>query len=288
MKIGVCIRAKDEQKLICEFVAHYMNLGFDKIFIYDNMSDPSIEKTLYDKNPNLPRQVEIKIDNVKHGNQRSIYTDCINNNKDFDWILLCDADEFLDIRTNSTIKNFLSKYSNDVCTILINWVCYGTGGIKKFNYNKLVMEQFVKRESYRHFWNRFVKSFVRPKLMNKVTNIHIATNIEKYKLNNIYDVYGKRITGLNINKIGSHNIDRKLNDNTPLVLVHYMTLDYESMLQKHVKNTNGGLLPKNNIKYSLRWYEKFGVQSFKDNVDDKRMLRYCKKNRGMISSPIIQ
>ena len=49
MKIGVCIRAKDEQKIICDWVRHYLNLGFDKIFIYDNMSKPSIENTLKEK-----------------------------------------------------------------------------------------------------------------------------------------------------------------------------------------------------------------------------------------------
>ena len=50
MKIGVCIRAKDEQKIICDWVNHYLKLGFDTIFIYDNMSEPSIGSSLQEKN----------------------------------------------------------------------------------------------------------------------------------------------------------------------------------------------------------------------------------------------
>ena len=32
MLIGVCIRAKNEQKIICDWVNHYLKLGFDKIY----------------------------------------------------------------------------------------------------------------------------------------------------------------------------------------------------------------------------------------------------------------
>ena len=33
MKIGVCIRARDEQKIISTWVKYYIQLGFDKIVI---------------------------------------------------------------------------------------------------------------------------------------------------------------------------------------------------------------------------------------------------------------
>lgn len=65
MNIGVCIRAKNEQKIICDWVNHYLKLGFDKIFIYDNMSEPSIESSLKEKNL-LNDKVFIKIDTFEH------------------------------------------------------------------------------------------------------------------------------------------------------------------------------------------------------------------------------
>ena len=35
-----------------------------------------------------------------------------------------------------------------------------------------VFEQFTKREDYTHFWNHFVKSFIRPSLIKNFGNVH--------------------------------------------------------------------------------------------------------------------
>ena len=91
MKVGVCLRIKDEY-FINEFIAHYILLGFDTIFIYDNLSNPSVDSIL---NPKLKDKVKIKIDDNIITNQHTCYTECINQNKNYDWIFLCDADEFL-------------------------------------------------------------------------------------------------------------------------------------------------------------------------------------------------
>ena len=269
MKIGVCIRAKNEQKIICDWVKHYLNLGFDKIFIYDNMSEPSIESSLKDKNL-LNEKVIIKIDTCSYSNQPVIYQECIDQNKDLDWLLLCDTDEFLWIK-EGTIKEFLSKFSEDTCTVLINWLVYGTSNLQTYDRNKTVFEQFILRELSSHFWNTFVKSFIRPKLIEKVGNVHITYN-KNYKICNIYN---------NILIINDHNCiadkcdhrDINLNINTPIVLVHYMTLDFESMLEKFKRNHDGMLLLDHDSKYSLEWY-KSKHYGFKDNVKDFRMIKY--------------
>ena len=36
MLVAICIRIKDEDIILPEFVAHNINLGFDRIHIYDN------------------------------------------------------------------------------------------------------------------------------------------------------------------------------------------------------------------------------------------------------------
>lgn len=265
IKIGVCIRAKDEQKIICDWVKHYLDLGFDKIFIYDNMSEPSIEFSLRENNL-LNDKVFIKIDTFPHSNQPVIYQECIDENKELDWLLLCDADEFLWLK-EGTIKKFLSKFSEDTCTVLINWLVYGTSDLQTYNKNKTVFEQFIFREEYNHFWNKFVKSFIRPKLIEKIGNVHTTYN-KNYKICNIYN---------NIVSIKDPNIceckDNNLNDKSPIVLVHYMTLDFESMFKKSKRNHEGCLLEKNCNKYSLEWYNmpEYGL---KDNKRDARMKKY--------------
>lgn len=266
MKIGICIRAKNEQKIICDWVNHYLKLGFDKIFIYDNMSEPSIETTLKEKNL-LNEKIFIKDDLVKHSNQPAIYQECIDKNKELDWLLLADCDEFLWLK-EGTIKDFLSKFSEDTCTILINWLVYGTSNLEKYDNNKTVFDQFTLREEYGHFWNIFVKSFVRPKLIKKFGNVHVTYN-KKYKVCNIY---GNNIRIIDdIDKCDYKDIN--LSNNSPVVLVHYMTLDYESMLEKFKRNHDGLLLKKNNNKYSIEWY-KLSNYAFKDNIEDLRMKKY--------------
>ena len=270
MKIGVCIRAKDEQKIICDWVRHYLNLGFDKIFIYDNMSEPSIENTLKEKNipPHLlNNKIFIKIDTFPHSNQPVIYQECIDENKDLDWILLCDADEFLWLK-QGTIKDFLSHFSDNTCTVLINWLVYGTSNLQTYDRNKSVYEQFILREDYSHFWNGFVKSFVRPKLIEKIGNVHVTHN-NNYKVRNIYN---NILTIKHPDKCNYQDIN--LNNNSKVVLVHYMTLDFESMLEKFKRNVNGWLLQKEDNKYSLEWYKKAPTHGFKDNVRDLRMIKY--------------
>ena len=267
MKIGVCIRAKDEQKIISTWVKYYIQLGFDKIVIYDNMSNPSIENTLRETNMFDQSKVEIIIDNCNYSNQSNLYQACIDNNKDLDWLLLCDADEFLYIK-DWNLKDFLNQYSADTCTILINWVVFGTSKLLHYDNNKTVFEQFTKRESYNHFWNIFVKSFIRPKLIETVGNVHITFN-SKYKIKSVY----------NNNYIGSVSNskcdykDNNLSDKTPMVIIHYMTLDFESMLAKRNRNTLQSIITIKDTKYSLEWYKSNGY-GFKDDYLDERMLKF--------------
>ena len=309
LKIGVGVLARDEQNTITEWVAHYKLLGFDRIIICDNMSNPSIYNTLNDANIDLLNGVEIMRSPCEMPDQKWAAEYLISSNTDLDWLLLCDADEFLDLRQEGTIKQYLQQFSDDVATIIINWVCHGTSGLQTFDTTKLAMEQFLKRENYDFWWNRFTKPFVRPNLINLKenavvnNNIHIIHN-DDYLIN---DAYQKTIS-LSTKECQSeidHNVDRNLNDLTPLVLRHYMTLDHESMEKKRIRNCKAGWCCGNNgmsednmfnldhngnvvkdldapgLRYSMEWYNNFcrwgnGRKScpggcFKDNIFDDRM-----------------
>jgi len=277
MKIGVCIRAKNEQKIITDWVNHYLYLGFDKIVIYDNMSEPSIKETLASKNITSDKvEVYICDRGIYPNDQQICYYESINKHKDYDWFLFCDADEFLWLK-EGTIHEFLSKFSDDTCSVVINWLTYGMGNQKTYDYNKHVFEQFLIREQYGQFWNRFVKSFIRVKLFDEQNNInnHISFN-PLYKIKNIYN---ECITnnGLNDGKpLRCAVLDKKVSDDTQILLVHYMTLDLESMLAKHEKNQKYFINTNGKNKYTKKWYtdKKPGSGNFKDNVKDERMLKY--------------
>ena len=71
------------------------------------------------------------------------------------------------------------------------------------------------------------------------------------KVKNIYN----DIIIINDNNKCDH-IDSNLSDNTNVILVHYMTLDFESMLNKRIKNAKQelGFTLKNN-KYTLKIFK---------------------------------
>lgn len=285
LKIGVCIRAKDEQNIISDWTRHYLNLGFDRIIIYDNLSEPSIYNTLNNNNL-INEKVIINIDTKKVTNQLGCYEDAVNNNQDLDWLLLCDADEFLWLHDNEkSIKNFLSKFTQETSTIFINWLTYGTSGNKTYNKDKTIFEQFTQREDYEFTWNQMVKSFVRPKFCTEFQNVHAFVNIMCPYVKNVYNedinIFWPETNMKCIYK------DEKMSDSTPLLLVHYMTLDEESMLKKQDKQLRAKIIPHisgtNDEKYSLEWYHREHNWSdlssrggFKDNNNDIRMFKYIK------------
>ena len=257
LKIGVCVRVKNEQNIIKDWVNYYLKLGFDFIYIYDNLSNPSVAKTLgnYDRN-----KIKIKNDLVEKSNQFAVYQDCLNNNKHLDWLLICDADEFLYIK-EGTIINFLNNFSNDTGTILINSLVFGTSGLLTYDSSKSIFEQFIKREPYNFRYNGCVKSFIRVKYIKFINSWHKIFNSNYL----IKDVDNNIVEPIRANA----NWKYKISNETNVIIVHYMTLDFNSMQIKRVKNSLFDMAVAKTDKYTIEWYNLL----FKDEILDKRMIK---------------
>lgn len=123
MNVVVCAMAKNEHKYINEWVSHYVDLGVDKIYIYDNdnLDSPYIKDYIDTK---FHDKVVIK--NIR-GQQRpklqqKIYTGFYYKyGNTFDWCLFCDIDEFLD--GVKDIKKWLSTINYPQVRIM--WRLFG-------------------------------------------------------------------------------------------------------------------------------------------------------------------
>lgn len=143
MEVVICAMAKNEHKYINEWVAHYVKLGIDKIYLYDNddLDKPFIGDFIDKKYLN-----KVVIKNIrgqkKEKLQHDIYTGFyIKYGKTFDWCFYVDIDEFL-----FGINNFHSwlmqpqfKFAKQ---IRVKWKLFGDDNLIERDMSKGVVDTF--------------------------------------------------------------------------------------------------------------------------------------------------
>jgi hypothetical protein len=145
---------KDEDKLLPFFIGHYMKLGFEHIYIVDDNSEKPIKEIGYIQELILCRKITVltldyRIADFHEKNEKfllSEYYDSellyildnqtyllryfIKNYKNMNkYVLFCDADEFLYIKNQDTIHDFLEYYKKiykDIVCIHLFWVMFGS------------------------------------------------------------------------------------------------------------------------------------------------------------------
>lgn len=256
MQVVLCCLAKNEHLYINDFVNHYLKLGFDKIYIYDNddLDKPFIGDYIENK-----EKVEIidKRGVSKPKLQQEIYTDFYYSHK-FDWVFYCDIDEFLFGVDN--VKTFLHRFDNKkIGQVRVKWKLIGDDGFITRDMSKPVYEIFSHRA--KSTLNRGLngrgnlenqgKAFVRGGIKNVVvTSPHFASigcrsNIiisclpsgkPCYSGVVIREDYSQETIYLNhyMTKSLSEFINQKLN-RSDAVFVNKLTLDYYWRINKKTK-----------------------------------------------------
>ena len=256
MTVGVCARVKDEQRIIRDWVRHYLRFGFDRVILYDDGSNPPVKETLADNTDD-----RVIVIDTPTANQGEAYRDGLARCKDLDWVLLCDADEFL-WTDGRDIKSYLASAPEHVGTILVHWLTYGTSGIQKMHPHMSIFRQFTMREPYTSYLNGYVKSFVRPAMTDMHVWVHVTCSPHKA----IIHANGTRILDRE-NLLKTEYQTPVGLDKMPMLLAHYMTLDHETMARKAIRNK---ALTDIGNKYTPSWYK----QMFTDSVRDRRMVIY--------------
>lgn len=152
--------AKNENDYIVEWVQHYLQLGFDKIFLCDN-NTPG-DKSLYET---LKRYVdggfvEIFDCSMLNSFQVQFYSAfCTEGN--YAWCGYFDCDEFLEIPSYFNVKHYLNT-KKDEYVVSFHWMVYGANGALKQE-NGTLFERFKYPVSPISIFteNCFVKSLVK-------------------------------------------------------------------------------------------------------------------------------
>ncbi len=129
MRVVVCAIAKNEHLYINEWVKHYLDIGVDKVYIYDNDDKDSDFIGQYINRKYADRVVIYNYRGLKkEGLQNIAYTNFyINHRNTFDYCLYCDIDEFLMGVDN--IKTWLATIKAP--QVRIKWRLFGDDDIIK-------------------------------------------------------------------------------------------------------------------------------------------------------------
>ncbi len=136
---------KDEGPFILEWVAYYLSIGFTHFIVSSNDCSDGTDKIL--------RRCEelgflTHIDNPgpwKFGPQASAYAKAMEQPwyNEAEWILVCDVDEFLDIRIGDGALDDLFRALPHADGFAALWQLFGHSGIVEFE-DRLVVEQFTR------------------------------------------------------------------------------------------------------------------------------------------------
>jgi len=181
--VYIFTNARDEPN-IAEWIAHHILLGFDKVIVFDHLSETPIQQKLGTNFDNklLVKRVE-GAGNIKLKLMTKAVEMC--NNENVSWMLYLDADEFLSIPSNIKIKQMLSYFSQ-ADAIGINWLFFGSSGFKE-QPKGLITNNFIRSELR---VNKHVKSFVRPYVVKRIDNPHFynIANPNRY-----FSITGRRM-----------------------------------------------------------------------------------------------
>lgn len=176
MKKGSCVKMEDNIISICchtrdfdeinQFIEHHLNLGFDRIVIYDNLS---INKVEYndDRVIIINWNKSLHYDDVFH---HDTFNDYIENYSNVNgWTAFIDEDEF--INTNGrNIKDVLKEFEN-YDSLGISWKVFGDR-IDEDNKSEKLVDKYLYHMPIEFLANTHIKTICKNENLFNFINPH--------------------------------------------------------------------------------------------------------------------
>lgn len=249
-QIVVSCPIKCDNEYLVEFVEHYLKLGFDKIYFYDNNDDDEIQPALFLKD-------YIEQDLVTMIDYRNMYFDDQVHRLDFfqfynfDWVLFVDDDEFLELRKNRDIREFISSFDNQATKIAINYLHFGDND---FCYKQSGKVQDIFRiplslnlaDNDGFYINSYIKSLLKKTKLqsNYFLNGHSLMNDTPY-----YNADGEIIKLASYSRIHNEDISYET-----AYIKHYCTKSLEEFCKCKIKRARTNNFKKIANRFDFTYY----------------------------------
>ena len=171
MKVDLVVRFFFEHPYADHFIDHYLKAGFDHIYVLCQTNQPRMKI----RNP--------KVSVVYHryeGNE--VYTHLTTIlHLNSDWVLFCDADEYLYLTKYASIHHFLKHVPPNVNQLFFQWAM-----VENFAYLKESQDLFDCLATHTLYSNNYVKSMVRTHTVGRELTPHLSPTVEPCYLWNKY------------------------------------------------------------------------------------------------------
>ena len=255
-KLTCCSIFKDEAPFMREFIEYHHMLGIEHFYLYNNNSTDNFSDILQ---PFIEKGIVTLIDWPENPGQLSMYKHWYNTYRlESNWCTFLDLDEFICPLKNDNIIDWIDEHSN-YPVLQIYWQMFGTSGLMRHDYSKLVIEQ------YHNAWDKLdTKGKV---IYNTSFDIDVFFRAMMHGFRVRY--MGLKIPPVNIyGKFVWWNIDRYNNRERSIQVNHYWSKAFECWEKKFKKGSAvSGVMWKNYDKFL--WHEHFNRGS---NVAIQRFL----------------
>jgi hypothetical protein len=258
---------KNEGPYIVEWIAHYLNLGFDGFVLFSNDCTDGTNLILnrldamgivqHFDNPLGPR-----MDPQRRAYSRANRMDVVKN---AEWVMIVDADEFLNIHTgDGSLDALLEALPDETDAVSINWRLFGSSGAKHMDPSP-VTKRFTRACNVVQPENGLVwgfKTLFRPKSFDYF-------GVHRPRFNKDREVNPKEVTWVTASgkPIGDQYLETGWRSNARVVsyefgqVNHYAVKSREEFVLKKLRGTANS---KDKNRIDLEYWDKFDLNTFED------------------------
>ena len=241
IRICLCTHGKKENNYLKEFVEYYINMGVDRIYIY-NRNAQGGEETLFNTTPLKEFMESDKVRLEDWRGKGSLILDMMNHcyanhYGHYDWILFYEPDEFIHLNGINNIKTFLVDPKFEQCKkIYLNWVIHTDNDLYHYE-DKPVQLRFPKILPKPQDPNNTDFNVVKSIFRGKQENIKIDCLYRLNKMEDGCNGYGK------IAKMKSYKMIEPDYDN--FYIDHY----FSKSVDEFIENIDKEDLDNNDIRF---------------------------------------
>lgn len=174
MKTKIITLVKNEQEYLEEWINYHLQLGFDKIEIYEDFGSTThfditqkYEKVQLSRIDNVIKQINDDGTASRYG---KLLEHCIAKSKEeYDWLLCIDVDEYLMLEDSLNLHDFLNNYK-DVYAISLFWKFMSANG--KIHKCKDIVKTYTKESEKRAEFYHECKNFFNLKKECQLQKFH--------------------------------------------------------------------------------------------------------------------